>query len=180
MTKNYYLGYANALFEIANEEDKLDLFYEQCQMLEKIFKNHINLITLLKSFNVSKEEKEKIIDNIFENKIDLMLINFIKLLTKKMHIFAISDILKEFEKIVLKSQNIQKGIVYSVNKLKISKMNEVKKFIEKKLNSKVILKNVIDKSLIAGIKIVIGDYIFENSITSHLEQIKNYVLKGGE
>ena len=65
-------------------------------------------------------------------------------------------------------------------KPKISK-EEITKFekkLSKKLSTEVLLVNKIDKSLLAGIKIKVGDYIIENSIEGFLNTFKKYSIKG--
>ena len=58
------------------------------------------------------------------------------------------------------------------------KLQNLKKKLSKKLSTEVLLVNKIDKSLLAGIKIKVGDYIIENSIEGFLNTFKKYSIKG--
>ena len=53
--------------------------------------------------------------------------------------------------------------------------------IEKKISAleenKVELRNQIDKSLIGGVKVVIGDHIYDDSIKHHLDELKTNLTK---
>ena len=62
--------------------------------------------------------------------------------------------------------------LYSTNNYKDEKK------LSKKLSTEVLLVNKIDKSLLAGIKIKVGDYIIENSIEGFLNTFKKYSIKG--
>ncbi|MBN3534531.1 F0F1 ATP synthase subunit delta [Mycoplasma procyoni] len=182
ISNDNHLNYSRALFDIALEENKLDKYYKQSLEVLDIFKNQQELIDFLRSFSIEQESKEEVITNVFLNelKFEEFLVNFLKLITKKHRILQINEIILDFEKIVLKHKNIAKGVVYSTKKVSKEKMAQIIEFVSKKLNQEVILENIIDQSLIAGIKIVIGDKIFENTIVSQLQQIKEHILKGGE
>ena len=56
----------------------------------------------------------------------------------------------------------------------------IEKSIGDKLNETVILKVVKDYSLIAGIKVIVNDKIFDNSIIYKLTELKNTLRKVGD
>lgn len=173
------LNFAMALFDIAKEENKVQKYYDEILVVSEIIEDNPEFLKCLKSFSLSLEEKEKILDKTFlNNGVNEMIVNLMKLLVKKHKIHLFLDIIKKFEKMVLEDLGLLKGIVYSVVELSKEQMRKIENFTAKKVNRQVILKNIIDSNLIAGIKIVIGSYIFENSITSQLEQIKKHIIKG--
>ncbi|UWD34568.1 F0F1 ATP synthase subunit delta [Mesomycoplasma molare] len=172
-------GYALAIFQIALEEEKIKDYYKQTEKLKKIFTKEKELLLFLKSFEITLEEKENFIDTIFKTEIENNLLNVIKLLVKTHFIDYINEIFTKFEIKVLKYLNMKKAYVYSVYKLDKNQISKIKKFIESKINKKIILKQKIDKSLIAGLKIMVDDLVFENSIYSQLKEIKEFVLKEG-
>ena len=48
----------------------------------------------------------------------------------------------------------------------------------RKLNKKVELSNVIDTSLMGGIKVVVNDTVFDNSIANKVQSLKQELLNG--
>ena len=74
--------------------------------------------------------------------------------------------------------NVKYGIIYSTEKLSKEEITKFEKKLSKKLSTEVLLVNKIDKSLLAGIKIKVGDYIIENSIEGFLNTFKKYSIKG--
>lgn len=173
------INYATALFEIAKEEKKIKEYYEELVEISNIFENNKEFFIILKSFSFSLEEKEKIIDEaLTKNNVSEMITNLIKLLIKKHKIGIFLNVFKQFEKLVFEHLDILKGFIYSAIELNEVQIKKIENFSAKKIGKKVILKNVVDSKLIAGVKIVIGNYVFENSIISQLEQIKKYIIKG--
>ncbi|WP_033160980.1 F0F1 ATP synthase subunit delta [[Mycoplasma] collis] len=181
MNKIKVTNYANALFSIAQEENKLEKFLNEFSEIVKIFFEHNKILVILSSFNIDKEEKDLILNNIFNNfDYEKLLINFLKLLAKNNFINSIFDIFNLFKKIAYKHLNIKIATVYSTRKLTDKEIEKIKSKIEQKNNYKLKIFNKIDKTLIAGIRVEIDNVIIENSITSKLENIKNYIMKEWE
>ena len=87
-------------------------------------------------------------------------------------------IFKKYIELANSKMNVKYGIIYSVEKLSKEEITKFEKKLSKKLSTEVLLVNKIDKSLLAGIKIKVGDYIIENSIEGFLNTFKKYSIKG--
>ncbi|VEU59247.1 F0F1 ATP synthase subunit delta [Mesomycoplasma neurolyticum] len=178
MNKIKSSNYAHALFSIALEEKKIKSFLNHLQEINNIFLANEKIFFILSSFNLTQDEKEDIIDKIFQNTVfEKTIINFLKLLTKKRYINKLPEIFNTFQKEAFQHLNIKKGVVYSTRILNENEMQKLVNKIKEKINCEIHLVNEIDTSLIAGIKIEIENHIFENSIISKLEGIKDYILK---
>ena len=89
-------------------------------------------------------------------------------------------ILKKLKELMQIDLKIKEGIVYSTTKLSDQKIKELEKKVTKDLAIKVSLENHIDKELIGGFKIVVDDYVVEDSVKSHLENLKQQLLNKTE
>ena len=87
-------------------------------------------------------------------------------------------IFKKYIELANAKMNVKYGIIYSTEKLSKEEITKFEKKLSKKLSTEVLLVNKIDKSLLAGIKIKVGDYIIENSIEGFLNTFKKYSIKG--
>ena len=87
-------------------------------------------------------------------------------------------IFKKYIELANAKMNVKYGIIYSTEKLSKEEITKFEKKLSKKLSTEVLLVNKIDKSLLAGIKIKVGDYIIENSIDGFLNTFKKYSIKG--
>ena len=92
-----------------------------------------------------------------------------------------SDILMEFDRISLNELNIKKGIVYTTIKLTKQQIEKLNEKVSKMLKANVFLVNEIDTKLIGGLKIVVDDYIIDDSLKYRLISLKDEIsLKKGE
>ena len=140
--------------------------------LINVFTTYPQLVSILSTRNLTKEDQKKIIDKIFANKIDLTFLNFFKLLVDRKFFFLVVFILKKFRNLCNEKLLIIYGTIFSTTKLSSNQINKIAKKISKKFNSKVELINKIDSSLIAGVKVKIKDQIFDGSIQGQLLVIK--------
>ena len=84
-------------------------------------------------------------------------------------------------RIGLNELNIKRGIVYTTIKLTSKQLTAIEKKVSKLLNANVTLTNIIDKSILGGLKVQVEDYILDDSIKNHLLQLKETItLKKGE
>ncbi len=172
-------GYSLALLDIAKEEKKIDVFYEQSLVLLDVLDNNESLELILDQIGVELDEKEKMVKNIFKD-IHWSLVNVMLMLSSKNQFKGFKDILKELIKYLQDILKIKQGIVYSTKALTKTEIKKLEIKVSKQFDSKVILKNYIDKELIGGFRIVVDSVVIEDSVKSELNNIKQTLkLKRG-
>ena len=67
-----------------------------------------------------------------------------------------------------------------MEKLTPVKLKKIEEKISQELNKKITLKNLIDKELIGGFKVVVGSIVIEDSVKSELKAIKNSLIFNSE
>jgi len=169
--------YAIALNSLAREENKVMEYIKECEMLLSIMDENPDLLSILKDYGLTKDEKKETVDILFKDKIKEYILNLFYVVIDNSRGNAIYDILKEFVKISYQSLNIKKGYVYSTIKLTTEEMKGIEKKVSDVLGSTVTLENKIDKSLIGGFKVQIEDYIIDESIHNKINKLKE-TLKG--
>ena len=175
-----YSRYAIAFVELA-KESKLDLYSlrNETKVLTQIVKKELRLTRFLSVNSIKLESKYEVIDNVFKD-FNHLLINFIKLIVSKNRSAFIYDILKETLKELDSYLTIEKGVVYSSTKLSEENLNKLKKALEKKINKTLDLTNVVDESIIGGFKICLENSIYDSTINTRLNKLKETLLKGGK
>lgn len=173
-----YSRYANALFSIALEENKVEFYKNEIKMLKQVILQNDEILHLLSSCFILKEDKEKIIDDVFKNQ-DINIINFLKVIVNNKRTNYLIKIFEEFIKTCNENLNVKEGIVYSITKLDKKQVEEIEKALKVRLNCEVELVNLIDERLLGGVKVVIEDKIFDGSIKNKLEKLKSSLISGG-
>ncbi|MCR8613332.1 MAG: ATP synthase F1 subunit delta [Mycoplasma sp.] len=173
-------NYAIAIYEIAEETKKVSSYKKQLSELKKAFVNNPELVKILESLNIERDEKQEVIKKVFKTKIEKNIYNFLFLLIDKKRMQYIVDILNKSIEMFNKKLGIAEGIVYSAKPLKPTEFNQISKKAEAVFGKKIELENLIDESLIAGVKIIVNDEIVNVSMTGKIEQLRNELLRKRE
>ncbi len=170
--------YSLALIQSAQEINQVDIVYQDLALIHEYIGLSKDLRTLLKSPVVTHNNKQKVFEQIFEGKISVLTLKFLHLLAEKRREGLIEDIIKQYEK--------EYNTLNKLVKVKISSATELdekmKEKIEAKLTQttqrKVLSKYLIDKSLKGGVKIQIGDWIYDASLSSQLDSLYKSLSEG--
>lgn len=84
-------------------------------------------------------------------------------------------ILQSLEKMILKTEKQSQLYIESAFELDKSTTSKIKTDFEKLLGKQLEAKVKKDKDLIGGLKVRNGDFVWENSVLSNLEQLKGVI-----
>ena len=116
--------YAAALVSIAKEEQKLEQYKLAVLSIRETLQTNPELLKFLKSYFVTNENKEKVVDELTKEFGLKNLSNFIKLLVVKHKIYLFKDIASEITKGINYELDVYEGFVYSTEPLeKITKLH---------------------------------------------------------
>ena len=175
MAKLISKTYGEALYELALEENKVDSFTEEIRILQQILAENQDLSRLINHPKIVKEEKLQVMRNIFEGKMDK---EFLSLIITKDRYNEIDSILQYFLDQVKELKGI--GVVYvtTAEALKVPQRELViAKLLETTKYQQMEMHYTVDKSLIGGMVIRIGDRVVDSSIKSKLDALQKKLMK---
>lgn len=170
--------YGDALFELAKEENKVDAIYEEVQALIQVLDENPNLIQMMTHPHISKEEKLQTVETVFKGKISDEIIGLMRMVVEKDHFGQMKDIFEYFVSSVKEFKNI--GVCYISTPLELS--DQKKKEVENRLLETTKYETLethykIDKDLIGGMVIRIGDRIVDSSIRTKIYNLSRELSK---
>lgn len=172
MAKQVNITYGNALFELALEENKLDVLFEEAAALIDILKDNKEIIKLLSHPHISKADKEKVVKASFDGKVSDELVGLISMIVDKDHAAKLIQVLEYFIKLVKKEKGIGVATVTSATDLSDEqKKNIEKRLIETTVFDKMEINYFVDSSLIGGLVIRINDRVVDSSIKTKIENM---------
>ena len=137
------------------------------------------LLLFLQAVKGTNEEQKDTVVEIFKDTLDKDMINLIRLLVDRDRTWYLKDILRVYIGLADEKLGIQKAEVYSARKLSKEDLQRIADAIGKKQNKKIILRNIVDPSLIAGIKVKVGNTVTDITMKSQIENLRQALLKGG-
>jgi F-type H+-transporting ATPase subunit delta len=166
--------YAEALLKLSIDENNIDKSLLNLKNIVEVYNNNLELKKFLNSPKIKIIDKKEVIKKIFNSDFEKTVINFILLLLDKGRIKFLPTILEEYIKLINIFKNDLEIIIISAIKLSNEQIKRIELKIKKHFNTTSInSKTKIDKSLIGGVKIIIGDKIYDYSIKYQLENLKN-------
>ncbi|MBO4856138.1 MAG: ATP synthase F1 subunit delta [Bacilli bacterium] len=174
--ENVASRYGLALYSLALEEKKIDSWQEEVKTLKSIFEENTDFIMILGSSFISLEERIEILEKTLKG-VDKNIVALIDVVMENNRIDLIFDVFDSFNSYCNQYRGVSEGLIYSTLRLEQSVIDQIEEKISKIEQNKVELKNVVDPSLIGGIKIVIKDHIYDGSIKHSIEMMKKDLLK---
>lgn len=162
--------YAEAIYEVAESNEKVKEIYEILNTVMELYKTDIefkNFIThpLIKN-NEKKEALRKIFSSFSEEDIDILFY-----ILEKGRISQIREIVSEYVKIdYAKNQILDVEAIFAIE-LSEEQKEKLSKNLELKTGKKIKLVVNLDKTLIGGGIIKIGDKVIDGSIRRQLETL---------
>jgi len=163
--------YAVALFELALENNQLDLYQEQCRTILSSLDENQEFFAVLNSKFLSIEEIFEIIQKTFVG-VETDIISLLKIIVENHRVDILKDILISFNSLCNQQKGITEGILYSAFELDKQTIANIEKAIGKKENRQISLIFKIDPSLIGGVKVVINNRIYDASVKNKLSEMK--------
>ena len=168
--------YAEALFSLKRDSNSLVESQKEVKELRKVFEENPDFITLLASYNKTLDEKIEIIDKTLKG-VDEEIKTLIKIICQNHRAMYLIEIFDGFNSLVNEYRGVKEGLVYSTEKLSEKQLSDLNKKISEVEQMPTELRNIIDPSLIGGVKIVINDHIYDGSIKHHIEDMRTSLLK---
>ncbi|MBK5240189.1 F0F1 ATP synthase subunit delta [Clostridium sp.] len=169
--------YALALYTVAEEKGKVEEYLNDLREIVSLMNNDANFMKLIEQPFVSTSVKKKIFINIFKGKIDEDLLSFLLILIEKDRILFTEEKLKEMEKIHLERNNTLLVEVKTVIPLNDSERENLRRKLIDIYDKNIIFVEKIDKRIIGGVYIRVGDDVIDGTLKIKLEEMKKLMSK---
>jgi|AntRauTorcE11898_2_1112593.scaffolds.fasta_scaffold34795_2 F-type H+-transporting ATPase subunit delta len=169
--------YASSLFEVAKELDEIESVFEELSFITDRFFEDKKFYHFFTSTTVGKEERKEVIDNIYGQKINNALLNFLKILIDKNRASSIFDIKNVYASLLDQQRNVKRVTIESVVELTDAHKTKLIHKLSDLTGSEIVLKNVITPEILGGVIMRIDNEIVDASVLSKLNNIQNSVSK---
>lgn len=178
MAKLISKTYGEALFELAVEENKTDVFLEEVNAVIEALKQNEDFYKLLNHPKISKEEKIQVVENVFKSRISDEITGFLTLIISKERYKELDAILEYFISRVKEEKGIGTAYVATAVPLnEIQKAQVKEKLLSTTKYNEMEMVYSVDESLIGGMVIRIKDRVVDSSIKTKLSEIKKQLYK---
>lgn len=170
--------YGDGLFDLALEKQEVDGFFEDVQALGTVLSENPELSKLMGHPQLSREEKIRMIKDIFTGRIREELVGFLVLVVEKGRFSEIQGILDYFTDLVYEYKKIGRVCVTTAVPLtEEQKAATRNRLLDTTGYEQVEINYQVDEALIGGMIIRIKDRVVDSSIRTRLNTMTRELLK---
>ena len=178
MAKLVSKTYGEALFELAQEENKMDALFDEVKMLKEVLLENPDFSRLMNHPKIDKEDKEAVMDAVLKNRVSDELAGLLRIVVTNGRYTEIFSILDYFIAQVKEYRRI--GTAYVETPLPLN--DAQKAAVEKKLLDTTEYQTMEvhyteDPTLIGGMVIRLGDKVVDSSVRSKLDGLTKQLTK---
>ena len=168
--------YADALFEVAQDNDKLDELHDQLGQLVDALETYRELqVFFFSPYFTSAEKRDGISKAITGAEPEL--VNFLELLAEKHRMPAIYTIRRIFDELWADARKRLEVTVTSAVALDDAQLQQIRSEIEKRTGREIELEAVVDDGVLGGLVLRVGNMILDASVRNKLERVRREVAQ---
>lgn len=178
MAKLISKTYGDALFELAVEKQCEDDLFAEAETVLKALVDNPDFSRLMTHPKILKEEKLKILEEVFQERVSDEMTGFMEIVIKKDRFSEMEEIFRYFISRVKEYKGI--GVAYVTTPLglnEIQKANVKERLLATTSYKQMEIHYRVDEELIGGMVIRIGDRVVDSSVRTKLEELKRQLLK---
>jgi F-type H+-transporting ATPase subunit delta len=162
--------YSKSLTGLAQEQGVLDSVNKDMELIERTIRKSRELAALLKNPTVKTEKKLNILNQLFADKVHKLSLSFLNIITRKKRSEFLFAITVQFQKMFKQLKGIETVVITSAIGLDDRLRKEVIELARKGSNSEIELIENVDKRLIGGFILRMGDVQYDASILRNLRK----------
>lgn len=167
--------YAKALFELALEQQKLEVVAKDMQLVNDVVAENRDLALLLKSPVVNARKKTAVFSILFEKNIDHLSLRFLSLLAKNGREEIIPQVAESLLNIYNDYRGITEAWLTSASELEKDAKTAILEMLKRLSGKEVQLHEYVNADLLGGFVVKLGDYQYDASTKTLIKRLKDNI-----
>ena len=170
----YSRPYAEAAYKIAVETGALDMWSDNLSIMSHVVING-DVKAIIASPKVDSDKTLEFL-NSFLSEENQMFSKFISIMIENKKVYYLDEVYRLFREMILDEQNTTVAEVETAYPLSDEQKNLLIKSLENQHNKQIKIDEVINQSLLAGIKISINNEVTDYSVRYKLNSMKEQII----
>jgi F-type H+-transporting ATPase subunit delta len=168
--------YAEALLDVAHERNKAAEVVEELEALAKAIKESPEIERAFASPVVRRSAKAKLIDDTFKGKVSDLTFNFLHVLNSKDRLALVRQVAFAYRDLLDQRAKRLRVKVRSATALSENQTEQLRLVIAQATGLDPVIGVSIDPDLLGGMIVQIGDQVFDSSVRTRIDTIRNQLL----
>lgn len=168
--------YAVALFQIAKEQNLINQLEEELRIVNEVFTKDKELLGFLAHPKMTSDAKRQLLTNAFAG-LSSSVQNTLMLMVERHRTDEVTAMAQEFIELANEENSVADATVYTVNPLTEAEAKAVSSAFAAKIGKRNLrITNITDTNIIGGIKLQIGNRIYDGTISGKLDRLSKQLL----
>ena len=168
--------YAEAAFRLAREQQSFGKWSEMLRFIDLVVRDE-SVARCISDPNVSGQQLEQLVLGVGGEQLDGAGRNFVQVLISNDRLAVVPAIVELFEQLRREHEGVLEAQIYSAFAIDAAQVDLLVKKLEAKYQRKVRAEVSVDAQLIGGVKIVIGDKVFDATVRSKLDAMSAALIR---
>ncbi|MEK3790830.1 F0F1 ATP synthase subunit delta [Paenibacillus sp. FSL R7-0204] len=164
--------YAKALYSAAVDEGITLQVEEQLKLVVEVLHNDAEVKRFILAPRISQSDKLNVLRGTLQGKVSEAVMNTVQLLVERGRTDIFEELLAKYIKIEGDALGIGYATVYSAYSLNQAEQDSVAVEFSQLTGRKIRVTNVVDTSLLGGLKVLIGDTLYDGSLAGKLTRLE--------
>jgi len=169
--------YARALFELAIEKNQLEQMLAEMHQFADLLEQNKRLNAYFYSPEIEKDRKIEILQNLLQNKVSDLFLNFLFLIMRKGRENYYPEMTFEFDRLYDIHNNRLRVKIISAVPLSEAELAKAKELLSQSLKAELILENKVDADILGGLIVQINGKVIDGSLKHQLDVLRRELKK---
>ena len=168
--------YAEAAFGFAKQRGELDKWSEMLALLVSVYRD-AQFQEAIAGPKVTGGDVEKLMLSVCGDRIDGQARNLVQLLVRNGRLSVLAEIQNLFEQLKAEDEGVIEANIASAYPLQDQQLEQIVNMLAKRYNKKISPTVGVDSELIGGIKVQVGDKVWDASVRGRLQEMATALTK---
>ena len=165
--------YGQALYSLASEENLSNSILQELTILDQSFSEEPHFLRLLSAPNVAAEERCRILDECFRDKVHIYVLNYLKILTEKGLAKSFSDCVSVYRQQYNQDHNILPVTAVTAVALTREQVERLTDKLSAVTGKTAEVYNRVDPACLGGVRLDYDGKRVDGSVATRLETVRN-------
>ncbi len=170
------LRYAQTFFLVASEQNKIEAWKHQLELIVSTVDANSFLSKILKSPSILRSVKKDIMVKVFELHVDVPVLNLVKILIDKGRAGYLALVLKMYHQQIMINRGVISSVVRTAVELSPAGKARMNNALSQKMGSSVESEFIVDASLLGGVVVTVDGKIIDGSLNRRMDELKSLIV----
>jgi len=174
--------YARSLFELATDaggNDKVVEIADELEQICELITSNQKIGQFFSSPLIDGTKRSEALSAIFSNRITDLALRFLLVLNNKGRLNHFQQIETAYDQLVQDAMGRIEVDIFTPTEIDADSINSIKTKVQQMLGKEPVLHPYVDRAMLGGIKLRIGDQLIDGSVQTKLRRLSESIQSGG-